>query len=120
MVMHRRRRWGVSTCTREELSERLATQNCTLCAAFQTPGGTVWANDSTGEEALQEYAVLRRLGEEWKQIESITVSWCTPDRLLAFAIAADAGNWDGLGGCYRSLPASALDIEDHPECPLCM
>lgn len=119
MVMHERRRWGVTACTREELAQNLQAYSWTLCTAFQTPGGTIWANDSTCEDALQEYAVLRILDGAWRQVESITVSWCELPVLLQYADEADRGLWDASAFSCAAVSPQQLEAVGHGSCILC-
>ena len=96
-MLHTRRRWGVAPCEdADELAAKLADQTRTLRSAFRTARGTIWANDSTCEDALQEYGVLRQTEDgTWCQVESITVSWCDREKLRGYIDQADAGAFDG-------------------------
>ena len=117
-MLHTKRRWGIAPCEdADELAAKLTEHTWTLCSAFRTAHGTVWVNDSTCEDALQEYGVLRRDEDgTWRQVETITVSWCGREKLRFYIDQADAGAFD----------ASALDqvqaerLEDpHATCALC-
>ena len=118
MVMHRSRCWGVVRKSRQELAELLTSMTWTLCTAFQTEGGSVWANDATSEDGAGEYAVLRFLDGRWKQVESITASWCSPERLLAYTEQADRGDFDALDHGLGTIEAARLEF-DHQTCPHC-
>jgi hypothetical protein len=78
-VIHNRRVYQVSTCVSIEaiVEEMTRASTWTLCSAFDAEGLTLF-NDAFSEDGAQEYAVFR--GEE--QIESLTVSWMTKERLL--------------------------------------
>jgi len=117
-MLHRKRRWGVTPCgDTGELAAKLREQSWTLCTAFKTAGGTVWANDSTSEDALQEYGVLRRTeGGGWRQVETITVSWCDQKKLCGYITQADAGVFDDR--TLARVRPERLE-EPHAPCPLC-
>ena len=114
MVMHKSRCWGVARRTREELAELLTSMTWTLCSAFQTEGGSVWANDATSEDGAAEYALLRFTDGRWRQVETITASWCSRERLLLFAEQADRGEFDALDYGYGTVEASRLDFAHKP------
>src|SRR5262245_11121962 len=118
MVMHKKRRWGVARRTREELSELLTSMTWTLCTAFQTEGGSVWANDATSGDGASEYALLRFIDGKWEQVESITAGWCARERLLLFAEQADRGEFDRLDYGYGAVEASRLEFT-HKTCIHC-
>lgn len=68
----------------EEMAKWLSEYSLTLCTGMQYKN-TVWLNDSTGEDSLQEYAVCRyKDAETLEQMESITVSWCTKAELMMY------------------------------------
>jgi hypothetical protein len=119
MVMHTKRSWGVARKTREELAELLTSMTWCLCSAFQTEGGSVWANDATSEDGAGEYALLRFMDGRWKQVESITASWCSREKLLGFAEQADRGEFDALDYGFGSIETLRLDF-DHKPCCHCM
>ena len=118
MVMHQRRCWGVTRKTREELAELLTSMTWTLCSAFQTEGGSVWANDATSEDGAAEYALLRFIDGQWQQVESITASWCSRERMLLYAEQADRGEFDALDYRFGAVECSRLQF-DHKACPNC-
>jgi hypothetical protein len=74
-------------------------------------------NDSITEDSAQEYGVLRPDGNGYRQVESITVSWCDAERLGAYIEQADRGDFDQE---FRLGHVAAPRIErDHAPCPLC-
>ncbi len=78
--MHERRRWTVAeVATVEELAAKLTEMTWCVCNGFTVHGHAevVFLNDATGGDGAQEYAVCRREGQDWYQIESITFSWCS-------------------------------------------
>ena len=69
-----------------ELVEKLTQHSWTLCTGFRH-GNFLLLNDAFSEDGAQEYAVIAFIAEwptegtgtiDGHQIESITVSWCTP------------------------------------------
>ena len=86
-MLHDRRTFQVVTVpTADELAERLVEHTWTACTGFRL-GELLLLNDSTSEDGAQEYAVLRGS----RQVESLTVSWCTRERLSARLEALHAG-----------------------------
>ena len=85
-MLHQTRNWAITPI--EDLAaaaEGLSEHHYGLTAAFRTPAGTVWANDSITEGSLQEYAVLRPDGHgRYRQVETITVSWCSAAKLCDY------------------------------------
>lgn len=120
-MLHKKRKWGVTPCeTTEELVDKLAAHSWTLCTAFETKAGIIWANDSTNEDAIQEFAVLQpRADGGYAQVESITVSWCDAAKLGRYIREADSGVMLSFAGIYGTVDASRLE-RDHDRCPLCM
>ena len=120
-MLHHTRRWEVNAVEDPgELVDKLHEHNWCLCTAFETSAGTIWANDSTGPgpEILQEYAVLRPEGDRYRQVETITVSWCSEDNLFSYLQAADRGEFDGQ--TLGTVNPEQLQINDeHTPCPHC-
>jgi len=115
-MLHDRRTWGVAQCDDlDELARRLTEQTWTLCTAFQTSTGTIWANDSISEDSIQEYAVLRPEADGWRQVESITVGWTSPSELRAYIDRADRDEMDLR---LDSIASERLE-GDHPRCRFC-
>lgn len=90
----------------------LLTHTWTLCTGFRAPNGDLWLNDSLSEDGAQEYAVIRH----GRQIESVTVSWCTLAALTAYI----DGGLVPFGDESHSarFDARRLDFSAH-ECGLC-
>lgn len=111
-MLHQQRRWTVEV--RDDLTElagELAEMHYPLRHAFKTPAGTLWVNDSLGEGSLQEYAVLRPDGEgAFRQVESVTVSWCSQDRVEELLCRADSGTFDEHEFFSSTVPADRLDF----------
>jgi len=116
-MLHQLRKWGVSPCEElEELAHQLTRHTWTLCTAFRTAKGTIWANDSTSPDHHQEYGVLRRVERSWHQVESITVSWCDQESMLEYLERADQGDFDGTS--YGEVSPEQLEA-NHRSCHLC-
>src|SRR5687767_11394290 len=90
----------------EDLVRSLTERSWTLCQAFAI-ADLLLVNDATSEDGAQEYAVIR----DGRLIESVTVSWCEADQLLAILRELEAGG----GGDYAPAPVRL----DHPDgvCP---
>lgn len=122
-MLHEKRIWGIykfdpdvaDTEKNNEVVQKLTSLTWTLCTAFETAGGTLWANDSITEDSLQEFGVLRRDGTEWRQVESFTISWCTPEKLRGFIEQADAGGFDED---FDRIQDERFQ-RDHAPCPYC-
>lgn len=121
-MMHTKRVWGVVPAEDpQDLATKLTEMSWTLCSAFETAAGTIWVNDSTNPDALQEYGVLRsRPGPDgsqvWQQVESITVTWCSQEKLRSYIEEADTGLYDEED--YGTVTERQLD-RDHRPCPHC-
>lgn len=74
----------------------LKTSNWPHGAAFKTIYGIILANDSAERHAPQEYMILRRNGENWHHVKTVTVSACTSDDLSLLIMQADAGMFDAF------------------------
>ena len=120
-MMHRNRTHSVVVVSTDELVEKLGEHGWTGCTGFVTRAGTLWLNDSTSPDAAQEYAVWRlEIGYTalWRQVETITTSWCTREKIAHYIIQADAGKFDHQNlashqPCWEMAP-------EHDACALCM
>ena len=85
MMYHENRRWCLQSIrSAEELAEQLLDYSWCCCCGFELEG-FLWLNDSTSPDRAQEYAVVKRPtddSKEFRQVESITVSWCDRQQLL--------------------------------------
>jgi hypothetical protein len=117
-MMHKKRRWSVTdVATPEELATELTRCTWCLCAGFRI-GSYFFLNDSTSEDGAQEYAVVHLRDHDAAQIESVTVSWTTQEKLLDLIREALSGQWD------RNDFAQIVDVRmdrsaDHGRCHLC-
>lgn len=86
-MLHRNRAWCVAKVeTAEQLADKLSEHTWCGCNGFELDN-YLWLNDSTGPDNAQEYAVVQEPTDndpEYRQVESITVSWCTKQELLAY------------------------------------
>lgn len=92
-MLHHHRKFGVGVVgSIDELTEKLTQHIWTLCTCFEYHG-LLLANDSFTEDSAQEYAVYK----EGRQIESLTVSWMTRERLQEVIEALLRGEYTELG-----------------------
>lgn len=116
-MMHANRTYAVAeVSTAEELAAKLT--DCTWCGCngFRF-GSTLWLNDSTGPDGAQEYAVAREESPGvYRQIESITVSWCDAAKVAEYA-RRYAGTDPGVA-CFGALAIRVEPSAGH-RCYLC-
>lgn len=114
--------------TVDELAERLCGKNapsswcgCTGWSVRAAPG-MLALNISFSGDSLQEYAILREVERgDWRQVESFTTSWMTPERFAAAFRKAAAGTYDHEPWARRRLPPLTTETPDeHGRCWLCM
>lgn len=144
-MMHKDRIWCVAPiATAEELAEKLTQGTWCCCSGFEL-NGYVWLNDATCEDGGQEYAVVRKPTDadpHYRQVESITASWCSQEELLRYIHNVQSGTpaiecVDGLVVVATSLAdlsaALGTDVnwpglvvhptlqtsEQHGRCPHC-
>lgn len=84
-MMHKTRRWRISTCeSSAELSRKLTQHTWTPCTGFALQGW-LFLNDATSPDGAQEYAVVRLDSDgHHRQYDSVTFGWMT---------AAEALDW---------------------------
>src|SRR5262249_53198626 len=110
-MLHHHRRFAVTVVPSiEELTEKLTQHTWTLCTCFAYQG-LLLANDSFSEDGAQEYAVYK----DARQIETLTVSWMTRERLQDVVEALRRGEYPAYG------PVAPLHTEPTSEhrCSLC-
>ena len=85
--MHKNRVWCVAPiASAEELAEKLTQSTWCCCSDFELDG-YLWPNDATCEDGAQEYAVVWKPTDadpNYRQVESITASWCSQSELLRY------------------------------------
>jgi hypothetical protein len=116
-MMHKGRRWVCDDVPALELAKKLTDCCWCGCQAFRTEQGTVWASDSVEGAECQEFAVLRLINGELRQVESITTSWCTEEEMATYIKEADEGKMDKEAWGF-ALSASKLEGRPH-SCRLC-
>ena len=78
-MIHRNRRYQIQSCyDLADLVQRLTTSTWCGCQGFCW-NGLLILNDSFSADGAQEYTIVKN----GKEIESLTVSWMTPDQLTA-------------------------------------
>ena len=120
-MFHKKRVWCVARVdSAEELAEKLTQHSWTLCTGLQCEE-YLFLNDATGEDGAQQYAVVKcpaNPGEPYRQVESITMSWCTQTQALESIRRTVAGEFDGAG--YAATVELKLETPAvHGHCHLC-
>lgn len=121
-MMHRRRRWVLSSVpSAEELARMLTQSTWTLCSAFFVEGHPdyLFLNDSTHEDGAGEWAILRKTTDGgFRQIETITFSWCDEAKGFDYIRRIDAGEFDTAE--YAAIVTPVIETPDqHGRCHLC-
>ncbi len=112
-MLHHHRRFGVTVIPSiEELTEQLTRYTWTLCTCFEYQG-LLLANDSFSENGAQEYAVYK----EGRQIESLTVSWMTRERLQEVIEGLVRGAYEELE--FRPIQPLQTEPASGHRCSLC-
>lgn len=120
-MMHKSRVWSIRRIeSAEELASKLS-ETTWCCRGGFAIGDYLFLNDATGADGAQEYAVLKtpkNPGEPHRQIESITASWMTRERLLAFIRQTLAGENDHVPWAVPVAPILE-PCEAHGRCRHC-
>ncbi len=123
--MHNKRRWVVSSvATKQELAEKLVDNTWTLCTGFVVAGheNYVFLNDSTCEDGVAEFGVVKIDRETGKQhqIETITFGWCDHAKSVEYIRQAIAGEMDQTE-FRRQVDLKIETPEEHRKrrCSLC-
>jgi hypothetical protein len=119
-LFHEKRRFRVERETNAAaLAEKLTERTWPLCRGFELLG-YLFLNDSTSEDGAQEYAVVKRQGDAFIQVESITFSWCAPERALVLIDDVLHGEFDAEALYGEVKLQGKLDTpEAHGTCPFC-
>lgn len=121
--MHKHRTWVVSHFHEpEEVAHQLAEHTWCACKAFGL-ADYVLLNDSTGPDGAQEYAIVKRIPQgdgtfAYRQIESITASWMSEERIVEFLTRMIAGEIDDVEWAFDVTPTLETK-EQHGRCHLC-
>jgi len=119
-MLHTDRSWCVCpVASAEELARKLTDITWCGCTAFSL-GDYVWLNDAAGPDGAQEFAPVRRKGRHGRpvQVESVTVSWCSVERLLELIEQTQRGVFDDSDFAHEVTPVLQTP-EEHGRCPHC-
>ncbi len=120
-MLHRNRTWSLQSIGgRELLAYKLSHLTWTSCQAFGLEG-YIFANDSTGPDGAQEYAVLKASKDlnQLVQIESVTFSWCSEERSLELVKQTCFGDFDHQ--LFEEIARSRFQTDaEHGRCPFCV
>ena len=117
-MWHSNRDWCVAPIeSAEMLARKLADMTWCCCQAFVI-GDYFWLNDSTSPDGAQEYAVLKREGDKFVQIESITFGWMDHDSILQAIQDTLAGN-DDENDFRKDVVPTLETPEVHNRCQHC-
>lgn len=101
----------------DQLFEKLRLSQC-LCTTFQV-GDYYWLNDASCEDGAWEYAVYKGINNsQYLKIESVTVSWCTDEKLMTYIRECLAGEWDNNPAWLHSEPVE-LNFNHGDSCRFC-
>lgn len=117
-MVHKNRVWCVEEVqSAEELAQKLVGYTWTLCTGFRY-SGYLFLNDSFSESGAQEYGIINeRTG---RQVESITVSWCSYERLLGLIHRVVSGGFDEYSWSPGiDVKAQVQTPVEHGSCCLC-
>ncbi len=120
-MMHATRRWCVSpVATPLELARMLTERTWTLCSGFYVKGhpDVLFLNDATHEDGAGEWGVVRLIGSQHIQVESITMSWISSDKAFQYIDDALAGKMDG-NDFARPVTVNLDTPEQHGRCHFC-
>jgi len=117
-MFHRQRQWSIVPIDDAEvLAEKLTQFTWCGCNGFRL-GDYLFVNDATSPDGAQEYGVLKPIGEEFVQIESLTFSWMTLNQAQDIIRRVLAGEFDRER--YDMLKAERLESpEQHGRCHHC-
>ena len=115
-MLHGKRAHNIKTYT-DLVEMATAMKRCTwtLCTGFRF-GNVLLLNDSTSEDALQEYAVaLVEPDGSGQFVESYTISWMEIDRLVKLVRELN----DAVGQVRPSTYGTYKPRDHQEECQLC-
>lgn len=120
-MWHRNRRWQVSPVESVTILARHLTEMIwVLCQGFRfRESAYLFLNDSTSPDGAQEYAVVKREGDDFPQVESITFSWCQPFEAERYIDKILAGDYDRTTLDLID-PARIESPDEHGSCLLCI
>lgn len=119
-MIHATRRWHVEPVPEVEwLAEKLCEKTWPLCQGFELRG-YLFLNDAKSEEEDQEYAIVKRDGSRFFQLESVAFDWCAPERALQVIDDTLLGEYDESNLREGISLAARLDFQGkHKPCEFC-
>jgi hypothetical protein len=128
-MVNDKRRFGAGPVYQDAdiLANKLTNHSWTLCTAFDfvTPDNRtiLFLNDAFSEDGAQEYAVIAV--DSWddngqvvgRQIESITMSWCTPEEARKYI--NDCAAPDFQAPISQPVTVRVDKWRKHESCRLC-
>ncbi len=114
MPFHDKRVWCVANAANAETLARDLKHTRTLCTGFRL-GGYLFLNDSTSEDAIQEYAIVKE--DTRTQVESVTFGWCSPEEALEYVQDAIAGKYDDTN--FGRIDRRQIESPVRHSCALC-
>lgn len=98
LMFHVNRVWAspMKVNCESELAHKLTQMTWCLCSSFEFCG-YLYLNDATHEDGALEYAVVKKVGNEFIQVESITFSWCSEGKARNYIIDITEGKYDSEG-----------------------
>lgn len=123
-MMHRSRVWGVAEVSAEDLPDlarKLSKEGptWTSCTGWRV-GSYLLLNDQTSEDGAGEWGACKDLGDggDLRQVESITLGWCSPEEAEGYLRKLLAGEYDAAA--YARVPRAQVEEGGrHRSCPLC-
>ena len=119
-LFHEKRRWRVEPAKSvDDLADKLTEHTWRCCQGFELLG-YLFLNDATSEDGAQEYGIVKKDGDRFIQIESVTFDWCSPERAIQIIEDTVHGEYDN-GVMHEELNLSRkLDTpEAHGTCRFC-
>ncbi len=113
-MLFNKRRWQVADINdAAELARKLTEHSWTLCTGFRHRG-FLFLNDSTCEDAPAEFCVVREADS--RQVETITVGWCSAHRALSLITELTEGRLEDHGQFSVRIETP----DEHGRCSLCI
>ena len=113
-MLHTQRVWTLTVVGPSQLAHRLKNHSWCLCTGFRCEG-LLWLNDSTSEDAIQEYAVVRT--SDRIQLDSVTVGWCDKENIEKYQHEFSAPDAVPLMGW--KLKDDSIDCSEEHRCARC-
>lgn len=119
-MFHTKRRFRLDPVgTVDELAEKLTQHTWCLCQGFELLG-YLFLNDALSEDGAQEYGIVKKDGDRYFQVESVTFDWCAPERAIAIIEDTVHGEYDDSELRQELSLSGRLDSPDeHGRCEFC-